>query len=86
MGMICEHAAQTLPGLGFAKIRAHEVTDGDGIGVCHWLALKKGEYVYGWLVRLKSGIGVYAIVDSNLVPIIIGDHGRKGAPKLKLIA
>ena len=86
LGMICEHAAEILPGLGYAKIRAHEVTNGDGIAGCTWHKLTEGQYVLGWRSQLHEGTGVYGVVDRNLVPIIIGTHGRKGSPKLKLIA
>lgn len=86
LGMICETAAERLPGMGYAKIRAHEITDGDGIAGCTWCRLKEGQYVLGWRSQTSDTIGVYGVIDRELMPIIIGTHGRKGSPKLKLIA
>lgn len=88
MGMICEPAAKILPGLGYAKIRAHEVTDDDGIACCRWYKLLEGQYVLGWRCYSSGyiGQGVYGIVDRNGCPIVIGNFGRKGAPKLQVIA
>lgn len=37
LGMICEHAAaEAIPGLGYAKIRAHEVTPESGLFPQGW--------------------------------------------------
>ena len=86
LGMICEHAAERLPGVGYVKIRAIEVTAGDGIARCEWRQVADGQHVLGWRVETLSGQAVYGVVDSSLWPIIIGDRGRKGAPRLKLVA
>lgn len=84
-GMICEAAAEMVPGLGFVKVRAHEVTDGDGIAICEWRRLSKGEYVMGWRCMISTGEeAVYGIVDKEGWPIVVGENGRKGVPRLKI--
>lgn len=86
LGMICEAAAERLPGLGYGKIRAHEVTDGDGLVKCDWRRLKEGEHVLGWRCLAHNGSeSVYGVVDNQGWPVVIGKHGRKGAPKLQLV-
>lgn len=85
LGMICEAAADTLPGLGRVKILAHDVTSGDGIGACEWRGLESGEHVLGWRCYLSDGNqGVYGVVDKTLWPIIISDQRRRSVPRLML--
>lgn len=88
LGMICEGAAEMLPGKGYAKIRAREVTDGDGLSHCEWRKVEeqRGEYVLGWRsVTFGGEVGVYGVVDRLGWPIIVGTHGRKASPKLVLV-
>ncbi len=85
MGVICEAAAERVPGISRVKIRAHEVTDGDGLGKCEWRRLEKGEHVLGWRCFLADGNqGVYGIVDKDLWPIIVGEQRRRSTPRLKV--
>lgn len=91
LGMICEHAADVVPGLGFVKIRAHEVTPESGLFPQGWRRLENEEYVLGWRVeRVTSGRnvvqGVYGVVDDDLWPIVVGQRGRmRGSPRLKVV-
>ena len=85
-GMICEPAARLLPGLGYAKIRAVEITDGDGVSLCRWRRLQAGEHVLGWRSLAHSTQpGIYGVVDRDGWPLVVGDRGRKGAPTLVLL-
>lgn len=91
LGMICEHAAEAIPGLGYAKIRAHEVTPESGLFPQGWRRLESEEYVLGWRVeRVTAGRtvvqGVYGVVDDDLWPIVIGQRGRvRSSPRLKVV-
>ncbi len=48
-------------------------------------ATSKDEYVLGWRVATNQGEGTYGLVDSKGWPIVVGDRGRKGTTKLKLV-
>lgn len=85
LGMICEAAAERLPGTGYAKVRAHEVTSGDGIGKCEWRRLGANEFVLGWSCYSGDGdIGVYGVVDTDCWPIIVGTNYLRRKPRLKV--
>ena len=46
LAMVCEAAIPHLEFLGSVKIKAMDITNGDGIK-CEWRSLKKGEHVLG---------------------------------------
>ena len=91
LGMICEHAAEKLPGLGYVKIKVHEVSPDTDPFPKNWRRLEPAEYVLGWRVQTigsdrSSDQAVYGIVDDNLWPVVVGTRGRKGAPRaLKIV-
>lgn len=91
LGMICEHAAEHLPGLGYAKVKAAEVTCESGLFPKGWVKLEKNEYVLAWRCEFAAGgktvrQGVYGVVDKNLWPIIVGTKGRRyGGSALTLV-
>ena len=86
LGMVCESATDMIHGLGFVKIKAFEVTNGDGVNKCEWRRLLDSEHVQGWRCETNNGAeGVYGVIDRNGWPIIVGTHGRKAAPRLKVV-
>ena len=87
LGMVCEAAIPHLECLGSVKIKAMDITNGDGIK-CEWRSLKKGEHVLGARVECPIGSGydtaVYGVVDTKGWPIVVGKHGLTRVPKLKI--
>ncbi len=80
--MICEYAAEQLPGLDYAKVKTAEVTSESDLFPKGWVNLEKNEYVLGWRCKFAAGgknfqQGVYGILDKNLWPIIVGSKGRR---------
>lgn len=72
--------------MGYAKIKAHEVTDGDGLMKCEWRRLITGEHVLGWRCHSQDGkTCIYGVVDLRSWPIVIGQNGRKGEPRLAIV-
>lgn len=95
MGFICRHGTGPIPGR-YCKIRATDVTQGDGFLQCEWVTLKKNEFVLGWVVesyrwgQRRFEYGVYAVIDDACMPIVIDelksrpDKQYKRAPVVKI--
>lgn len=81
LGFVCESGSKMIEFSRRGKMRAHEVTNGPGLGSREWRTLSGGEYVVVIIIPLKSGYGVYGLVDKYGWPVIKGDD----KPVLKLV-
>lgn len=82
-------------GLGYGKILAHEVTQGDGLVGGQWYRLAPGEYVLGWRSNreLFGGhieVGIHGLLSDDGWPVVMGPSGRAvlnpQKPKLMKVA